>query len=110
MKLGGQKAERVAKLDARQRLLAEEEAAQQAYAKAVVAGKACISRCALAATDQKNSNNTVTAPAQVASRLRKLVEEYTEASWKTSITGVGVPRSRIQPLHPRRLGWGTVGL
>jgi len=90
----------VAELDARQRLLrAEEEGVQQAHAEAVMAGEAWISKCAMAAIDRMNSDNTAAATAQLASRLRKLVEEYTEASWKTSITGVGVPRSQIQPLH-----------
>ncbi len=86
--LDRQKTERVAELDARQRLLrAEEEAARQAYAEAVEASEAWISKCAVAATDRINSDHTAAATAQLASWLRELVDEYTQASWRTLIEG-----------------------
>jgi regulator of protease activity HflC (stomatin/prohibitin superfamily) len=88
--LDRQKAERVAKLDARQQLLrAEEEAARQAYAEAVEAGEAWISKCAVAAADRMNTDHTAAATAQLASQLRELVDEYTQASWRTVIESDG---------------------
>ncbi len=99
--LDRQKAERVAELDVRRQLLrTEEEAARQAYAEAVVAGEAWISKCAVAATDRMNSDDTGAATAQLASRLRVLTEEYTQASWRTVIEGdeqASLPDTSVAP-------------
>ena len=84
-KLDEEKAQRVAELDARQQVLqAEEDAAQQAYAEAVVAGEAWISKCAIAATAKINTDDIAAATAQLARQLTGLVEEYMQASWRTS--------------------------